>query len=188
MHMHIRTAAAIALVAAASVVAAEPARAQVGGLGAFGIAAGATVPTGDFADQSETGFHASLLLGFQPPLLPVGFRAEGSYHQLAGKEGVRLPGFTTDVPDLRLLTLTGNVIFQPSGILPARPYVIGGVGLYNSKYDFDNLDADNEFGFNVGLGGKFALTGFSAFAEVRYHRISGDRSAAFIPVTFGLMF
>jgi hypothetical protein len=187
MHMHIRTAAAIAFVAAAS-VAAEPLRAQVGGLGAFGIAAGATVPSGDLSDQSETGFHASLLLGLQPPLLPVGFRVEGSYHQLAGKEGVRLPGFTTDVPDLRLLTLTGNVIFQPTGILPARPYVIGGVGLYNSKYDFESLDSENEFGFNVGLGGKFALTGFSAFAEVRYHRVSGDPSVAFIPVTFGLMF
>ncbi|HKG92219.1 MAG TPA: outer membrane beta-barrel protein [Gemmatimonadaceae bacterium] len=180
----VTAAAAFALTAGAAL----PAHAQ---LGAFGIAAGASIPTGDFADQSETGFHVSLLLGAQPPLLPIGFRVEGSYHQFAGKEGVTIPGLgTTDVPDLRLLNLTGNVIFQPSGILPARPYVIGGIGLYNTKFDVDNIDSDNDFGWNVGVGGKFSLTGFAAFAEVRYHRVSsgGGESTAFIPVTFGLMF
>ena len=180
---HIRLIAAATVAALAA--AAAPARAQLGG--SLGIAAGATVPTGDFADQQETGFHATIALGSQPPLLPIGFRVEGSYNQFTAKTGgIVIPGFPRN--DLRVLSLTGNVILSAPGVL-ARPYVIGGLGYYNLNFKDSNLDAEGKFGFNAGVGAKFSLTGFSTFAEVRYHRVNRDEgSIVYLPVTFGIMF
>ena len=79
----------------------------------------------------------------------------------------------------------------------ASPYLIGGLGYYNTKFDLDNVDSESDFGFNVGIGMKFNLSGFGTFAEIRYHTIfSGNDDDAgvdigntnFIPLTFGIMF
>jgi hypothetical protein len=183
----LRTAAAGALAAAllAAAGAAAPARAQ--GLVSLGIAAGATVPTSSTGDGQETGFHATLALGSQPPLLPIGFRAEATYNQFTAKnDGV----FTSFFPnaDLRVVSVTGNVLLSPPSML-ARPYVIGGLGYYNVAFKDSPLDTEGKFGFNAGVGAKFALTGFSTYAEVRYHRVNRDGgNIAYIPVTFGIMF
>ena len=45
----------------------------------------------------------------------------------------------------------------------------------------------NELGVNLGGGYRFALTGFSAYAEARYHHIL-NTSVNFIPITFGVTF
>ena len=184
--MHIRTKFAVAAAALTALAAtAAPARAQ--GLGAFGIAAGASVPTGDLGKTQSTGFHATVIVGAQPPLMPVGFRAEGSYNQFTTKsDAISIPGFPRN--DLRVLSLTGNVILSAPGVL-ARPYVIGGLGYYNLNFKDSNIDSEGKFGFNAGIGAKFSLTGFSTFAEVRYHRVSTDNSSlSYVPITFGIMF
>ena len=150
----------------------------------FGIAAGATIPTGDAADGVKTGFHGMATVGLTPAMIPFGLRIDGMYNSLEGKDAF-------DGSKLRILGLTANGVFNLPGVA-ASPYLIGGVGYYNSKLDIDDLDSESDFGLNVGLGMKFNLSGFGTFAEIRYHSIfdgnDDSNNTSFIPVTFGIMF
>jgi hypothetical protein len=59
-----------------------------------------------------------------------------------------------------------------------RPYVIGGLGIY-----------DGNFGLNAGLGVDFAIVDapFGFFVESRYHRVFDDPSdVGFIPLNAGI--
>lgn len=169
-------------------IAASAPNAQAQNPMSFGIAAGASIPTGDLGDAVKTGFHGMATLGVTPALVPFGLRIDGMFNQLAGKADVITVG---DEIDLRVLGLTANGVWQMPGMV-ASPYLIGGVGYYNTKFDLDGADAENDFGLNVGIGMKFNLSGFGTFAEVRYHSIfnGGDDvgNMAFIPLTFGIMF
>jgi opacity protein-like surface antigen len=66
-------------------------------------------------------------------------------------------------------------------------YGIGGVGYYSSKEPAFDLSSQSNFGWNVGGGFRFPLTGFSAYVEARYHRIS-NADISMVPVSFGLIF
>jgi Outer membrane protein beta-barrel domain len=161
-----------ALVLAAMFIAAPALHAQA----SFGIAAGATVPMGDAADSYKMGYHATLSLGIKPPLAPIGFRAEGMFNSL-----------DVDGADasLRLMGLTANGTYT---LLP-QIYLIGGVGMYNSKLSVSSSDAENDFGFNLGAGVNIPLTGFGTYIEARYHHIPvEDASFQFIPISVGIRF
>ena len=179
----------LGVMAAVVAIAASAPTVQAQNPMSFGIAAGATIPTGDIADAVKTGFHGMATVGFTPAMVPFGVRIDGMYNSLAGEADVF--GSGTGEIDLRVIGVSANGIFA----LPASaasPYIIGGVGFYNTKFDLDNVDAENDFGLNVGIGMKFNLSGFGTFAEVRYHNIfnGGDDvdNMAFIPLTFGIMF
>lgn len=161
-----------ALVLAAMFIAAPALQAQA----SFGIAAGATVPMGDAADAYKMGYHATLSLGIKPPLAPIGFRAEGMFNSL------EVDGADAS---LRLMGLTANGTYT---LLP-QIYLIGGVGMYNSKISGSAADAENDFGFNVGAGLNIPLTGFGTYIEARYHHIPVDGgSFQFVPVSVGIRF
>jgi opacity protein-like surface antigen len=118
---------------------------------------------------------------------PIGFRVDGMYNNLSGK---------SSGPDLKLWTVNGNLVFALPGGTTATPYLIGGGGWYNTKTDEAGAQSTNNFGLNAGIGARFALSGFSTFAEVRFHNIfgkkdeiTGDRpSLRLIPLTFGILF
>ena len=156
---------------------------------AFGIAAGATFPTGDGLEGFNTGFHGMVTLGMTPAMVPFGVRIDGMYHSIGRDDD---PGFTGG--SAQILGATVNGMFSMPGMMVTSPYIIGGVGYYNSKFKSDQVDfdAENDFGLNIGIGAKFNLSGFGTFAEVRYHNIfNGDDEVgnmAFIPLTFGIMF
>jgi hypothetical protein len=170
-----------------------PARAQ--GPVSVGIAAGATIPSGDFSDMEKTGYHFMGSLAFGAPILPVGFRIDGMWNQFTGKSNSGLLG-TFDNTDFRVLNATGNVVFQLPGAIVAKPYLIGGLGAYWSKPDVDGESYKSKLGYNVGIGVKTALSGFGAFAEVRWHQVpdvfedaNGNKSSlTMIPLTFGILF
>jgi opacity protein-like surface antigen len=150
----------------------------------FGIAAGATLPTGDLGDFLDTGFHGMATLGFSPTMVPFAMRIDGMYNSLDASEGDGTA---------RILAFSANGIFSMGGMM-AAPYLIGGVGFYNTDFDIPGADAQNDFGFNIGLGAKFNLSGFGTFAEIRFHHVmseeedTGLSSMQFIPLTFGIMF
>jgi hypothetical protein len=154
----------------------------------FGIAAGASIPTGDAADFVETGFHGILTLGVRPAMMPFGMRIDGMFNSLAADDAF-------GDGDLRILGLSANaVLAMPATV--TSPYLIGGLGFYNTKFNSDDplLDSDSEsnFGLNIGVGAQFNLSGFGTFAEIRYHNIFDGEddfgNTAFIPITFGIMF
>ena len=173
-----RTAAGHAALVMALTIVAVPAEAQR--RTSVGLAAGATVPIGDLGDGTSTGFDVLGTLSISGTAsTPLGFRFDGMYNSLSGK---------SSGPDVNVWTLNGNVVYAFPGGLTATPYLIGGAGWYNSKADGAD-EASNDLGINAGIGVRFPLSGFSTFAEVRFHNVFGDpNSAQFIPLTFGILF
>ena len=180
-----RTLVGSALVLSAIAAAAMPAHAQR--RTTIGFAAGASVPVGDLGDATSTGFHALGTLAISgSAATPLGFRVDGMYNSLSGK---------SSGPDLTIWTVNGNLVFALPGMM-ATPYLIGGAGWYNTKTDEDDVDSSNNFGLNGGIGARFSLSGFSTFAEVRFHNIFGEKneftderpSLRMIPLTFGILF
>ena len=152
----------------------------------FGLAGGLSLPQSDLGDFFESGFHGQVMLGFGMMALPVKLRADLTYHSLGGDENI-----LGDDDDLRSISGALNAIVGMGGI-GVKPYLTGGVGLYNWKVG--DADAENDFGLNGGVGLEFSLTGMSTFLEVRYVKIfvgdddGDDLSAAIVPITFGIMF
>lgn len=145
----------------------------------FGIAGGATMPMGDLGDGYGTGFNVMGTLGFQPVAMPVGLRFDVAWHSL-GADG--------PFDDLRILNGTANAVLTISNTGGIKPYLIGGIGMYNLD---GGGDSETKFGLNGGGGLEFPLAGFSTFAEVRYNHVFTDDdeiSVQFVPIVFGIRF
>lgn len=185
---------AVAGLTLAAAVVAAPAQAQdMGTTRAFsiGIAGGATIPTGDAGDFWDTGFNVMGTLGFQPATLPIGVRFDLMYHNLGGKTTELGGGLEVEGEDASILAGAANALVNFTTEGGIRPYLIGGVGVYNVDA---GGDSETKFGLNGGGGLEFALSGFNTFLEARYHRIffdedeSGVDGLSLIPIVFGIRF
>ncbi len=177
-----------AVVGLAVMLSAQTAQAQAM---SYGVGGGLVVPTGTLSDGTSTGWSGSALVRVQPPASPLGLEVDAFYTRF-GLEGV-------DGHD-RMIGGTANAVFAFPGASMARPYLIGGVGLYNSKVSIDGLgssDPSTKFGLNAGAGFDFGFGKAKLFAEARFHAImkalpdasTGDEKAAYmIPLTVGLRF
>ena len=166
----------------AAIVAASPANAQR--RTALGVAAGATIPTGVLGDATSVGYHILGTLAISGTASsPLGFRIDGMYNGLSGKDVGPVEG-----PDVKVWTINGNLVYAIPGGTTVTPYIIGGAGWYNAKAEGAD-ESDGNFGINGGVGLRFALSGFSTFAEARFHNVFSDpESTRMIPLTFGIMF
>jgi len=164
--------------------------AQAQGL-SFGLGGGAVVPTGSMADLNSTGWSAMAVARLKPPVAPLGLQVDAFYTRLGLEGGV--DGHS------QIIGGTANAVFAfPGG--PARPYLLGGVGVYNGKTSIDGLgssESETKFGLNAGAGFDFGLGKASLFAEARLHAILKggvdaatleETTAFMIPVTVGLRF
>jgi opacity protein-like surface antigen len=150
----------------------------------FGIAGGATIPTGDVGDFYGTGFNVMGTLGFQPVAMPVGVRFDVAWHNL----GLNDDFVFEDGTDLRVLSGTANAVLTVSNTGGMKPYLIGGVGVYNMDA---GGSSETKFGLNGGGGIEFPLAGFSTFVEARYHHVFTDSDAMgvqLVPIVFGIKF
>jgi opacity protein-like surface antigen len=157
----------------------------------FGVGGGVVVPTGDLADGNSMGYTGTALLRVQPPVSPLGFQVDAFYTRF-GLDGV--DGHS------RLMGATANAVFAFPGVSAAKPYLIGGLGLYNGKTTIDGLgssDATTKLGFNAGAGFDFGVGKAKLYAEGRFHAImksltdvtTGDEKTAYmIPLTVGVRF
>jgi opacity protein-like surface antigen len=157
----------------------------------FGVGGGVVVPTGDLADGTSTGYSGTALLRVQPPMSPLGFQVDAFYTRF-GLDGV--DGHS------RLMGGTANAVFAFPGASAAKPYLIGGLGLYNGKTTLDGIgssEASTKLGFNAGAGFDFGLGKAKLYAEGRFHAImkgmtevgTGDEKTAYmIPLTVGVRF
>lgn len=169
---------------------AKPAEAQKSY--ALGVAAGAAVPMGKFSDSASTGFAATAFVALGVPELPLGVRFDGVYNLFSGRTVTPAGGGSSfEMPKVRVIGGLASLVYSFSGTT-AKPYVITGGGIYNTRADTSDARSKNDFGFNAGVGTTFGLRGIAGFLEARYHGIS--RAAAdggnlqFVPVTLGLMF
>lgn len=154
----------------------------------FGVAGGATFPIEATGDVFDTGYHGSLMLIFNLPAAPIGFRFEGSYARMNEVNG-----------RLEIGAGTANLVLCPR-LLLLKPYFFGGAGAYRLKFthaagrvDFE--DTQSKFGFNVGGGIAFPIgPGASMFIEARYTRVDSDPNSVvgshltYVPVTVGIVF
>ena len=164
----------------------------------LGGALGATIPLGDFSDGADLGFHLGGLVEYKPQAVPVNLRGEITYHRNGLKEG-----FFSD-EDEEFGDIDGNfsmINFVGNAVIPfgdaassARPYAIGGLGIYRLKASaefagLDISDTQTKFGINVGAGFNFNLSGFETFVEARFHSVfTEDKNTNFLPISFGFKF
>ena len=162
----------------------------------LGGALGATVPLGDFGDGADLGFHLGGLIEYKPQSFPVNLRGEITYHRNGLKDDYFSgSGFDNIDGNFSMLNFVGNAVF-PFGdaASTARPYAIGGLGLYRLKASaefngVDISDTQTKFGINVGGGFTFNLSGFETFVEARFHSVfTEDKNTNFIPLSFGFKF
>jgi hypothetical protein len=177
------------VVGLAVALTAQAVHAQVGM--SFGVGGGVVVPTGSLADGNATGWNAMVVARVKPAVSPLGLQVDGFYNRF-GLEGI--DGHS------RLIGATANALFAFPSAAVARPYVLGGVGLYNGKTTVDGLgssDAQTKFGINAGAGFDFGMGRARLFAEGRFHAImkgvtdvnTGDEKTAYmIPITVGVRF
>jgi hypothetical protein len=152
------------------------------------IAAGASLPTSDFGTASSTGYNIIAGVGMTPKGSPLGFRVEGIYNQFGRNTDVQdFEGFTDQMAHAGGVTANATYdVIKASTTQSSTLYVIGGVGYYDTRDRFEDQSFQN-VGYNIGGGFKFALSGFSAYLEARYHTVS-NVGVTFVPISFGLVF
>ncbi|MGH7647233.1 MAG: outer membrane beta-barrel protein [Gemmatimonadaceae bacterium] len=168
-------------------------QAQIASPVGFGVVGGTTSPSGNLKDVTSSGWHAGAFVELKLPVVPIGFRLEGAWHELGSKNGM------SDSP--RILAGTLNVTYTVLPLPVIKPYLIGGVGEYNVRSLQDPAPLGlsgapnpgeitrSAFGINVGAGVRLQLPGFAAFVEARWHDIhTSGTNARMVPVSIGLRF
>jgi hypothetical protein len=180
---HIRAGAVTSAALLAIVAQAQTALAQaIGPTYSIGAAAGLVVPIGDLSNLTSSGYTVSATLGMHQPLMPLGFRVEGSYSELPweGSNDIkhRIYGFSIDgLFNLGTPSTNGGL------------YVTGGLGYFGWK-DTDIFDNGTtwDLGLNAGLGYYLPLSGFTVSFEGRYRSIFSSTNQAMFPITVGITF
>lgn len=156
----------------------------------LGVSGGVALPVNKLSDDHGTGstFMVSLAMGVEN--VPVGLRIDGTFNNFGGSSvGAGVGAY--DGADVKINAAIANLIVTFSGSR-AKPYLIGGAGLYSVKPDLPDADSKNHSGLNIGAGTTFGLSRFSAFLEARYHSVSRKKveggRLAFVPVTLGFFF
>jgi opacity protein-like surface antigen len=153
----------------------------------FGVAGGVTLPQGD-DDFLENGWHGQVLATWEPPVLPLGLRVDGTYLRMDNNTDRTGEGGGVDV-----IAGTANVVLG-FRLVVVKPYILGGVGYYHLDSSIRSVDGSsfedtNRPGWNAGVGVSFSLGKVNLFVEGRYHTVdtAGDRFD-FVPVSVGLVF
>jgi hypothetical protein len=164
-----------ALVVAAIFGTATALPAQVG----MGIGGGPSMAVGGL-DDFGAGWHAQGSLSIGLPLLPFGLRGDLLYQQLP-RSG--------DGDNYRQIAGVANATLDvlPIPLMPVRPYIIGGLGLFN--HDGHPEGDGTDLGVNLGAGVRVSLLGFGGFLEAKYQNVFTDgASHGIVPITLGITF
>jgi Outer membrane protein beta-barrel domain len=154
----------------------------------LGVSGGLALPMGDFGEGLSSGFNVTGHVYFKPASLKsIRLRGDVSFDR-----------FTADGNSdfsFRSLGVAGNVYdFPTESSSMIKPYVLGGLGLYNGKSTVEIGSAevsgsDTNLGIQAGAGVAFQLSGFSTFAEARLVNIFSDgNSSRYVPIVFGVRF
>jgi len=169
--------AATVLVAAVSTAA----EAQMSSSPRFGIKAGVAMPLGDFGDVAGLGIHAGAHVGMPLGTGNWGLRFDADYGRYAG-EGI--------IDNVSQLGGVANVILNVQTESAWKPYLLAGLGYYNTKVEAGGGSVDDSnMAFNVGAGYNFTMGSSNLFTELRFLSIQtdGDALNAF-PIVIGLRF
>lgn len=165
-----------------------------------GLGGGATIPLGDFASDTKTGFHGLAFIQYEPERNVWGVRGEVAMHRSDYTD--EFLGAVNADPDDDLSN-TVSYAGATAVLLGKRdggmtPYLLGGFGAYRLTASVKvgttvQSESANGFGFSGGAGLRFGRSaGF--FVEARFHQFSitpeGDEKSTYqmIPVSLGIRF
>lgn len=160
----------------------------------LGLGGGATFPISDLSNNFNTGYNILASLGAHIPASPFGVRVDGMFNQLPGKpEQNNGASFNSQI-----WTANANIVASLIPGAPVTPYLIAGLGYYNTSYHINASGStvfasgsvhDNDFGLNGGAGVRVGLGGIGLFAEARYHNIfTSGTHIQMIPISAGVRF
>ncbi len=152
----------------------------------FGLGGGAIVPVGDYEIADKIGWHGLGMVQVGLPPLPVDIRVDALYGQTAHKD----IGNTPVSGNTKLYGGLANVVYSIGPKVMARPYVLGGIGVYHVKVDVPGSTADEtKFAFGVGGGVSVGMGQTHFFVEGRFVSVrESGGSTSFLPVTAGVSF
>ena len=149
----------------------------------FSLGGGLGIPLGTYDELVKVGWQGTAGLTFVPGSFPLGAQVDGSFAQFSDETSL-------DVKT-QLIYGTANAVyhFQSSPATLFQPYVIGGLGVYNSKASGDDAPegSTTKAGINLGAGFDLKTRGAGLFLEARWHNVflEGD-NLKFLPITVGV--
>jgi len=205
--MDVRTRISVAtfgVAVAALATAAAPLSAQKTGIG-LGASIGANVPNGEFADGAKTGLVVNGFVGvgtgrfgLRGELFWTRSDLDNAFIRKVGNTVLPKTGSTDVTGDVNLIGGVANLVLPLSQSV-VKPYLIGGVGVYQRRVaqsisgtveEFQDLrDKQTNVGYNGGLGISIGGLGPSFFVEARYMSVATTPNRTkFIPVVVGFTF
>jgi opacity protein-like surface antigen len=166
---------AVALVAAMTTAQTAEAQRSFG----LGVSGGLTLPTGDFGEVFNSGYHIGGHLNLAPASLPVELLFDVTYHSFEGDDDLVVTPF-----DFSFLSIAANAAYVLPGV-SVRPYLMGGVGVYLGKADVEGAERESDVGLSLGGGLRFPLSGLSSFLQARVNFVD---DVTMIPISFGIVF
>jgi hypothetical protein len=140
-----------------------------------GIAAGATLPVGDFNTPLHFGWNLGVLMSISTRFAPLSFRFDGQWQRMTGDFANSQLDSVSNLAHLRVIDGTANAVYT-IGFLhpPTKIYLIGGAGVYFGQAKSVNsphTENITRFGLNGGAGMKIEDHGPATFLELRYHYV-----------------
>ena len=180
------------VLAAMATLAVQDGATQMRGL----LGVGLGVPVGNFAStddggNAEAGGGTALAgLEWLPEGRTLGLRVDGAYNRFC-TSACDEAGGNLDVRYRFLNANLNGLLELPLGASAFRPYLTGGVGVYNYRLEGNDapegLDSQTDFGANAGLGATYRLGQVNLFAEGRYHHVFAENSdIQYIPIMVGV--
>lgn len=160
--------------------------------GIVGVSGGAVLPLGHLTDHANPGWHAQLsYLGRRPLLRGATPRVDAFYADFGNKTDGDPSSGTT------LWALVGGLVFSaPPNGTGIRPYLVTGLGVYDTRPDDRTVRAHVTGGIHGGAGLSADFGGdVGLFVEARWHFIPGalnrgsfkdQDSAHMVPITIGV--
>jgi hypothetical protein len=150
------------------------------------LGGGPAVPLGYVNSGTTTGVHVVAAVSVVPATVPVSLRIDGMYSRY-GLSG----GFDGH---FRVFQGTANALYRFPAAEEAmiRPYLIGGLGVYNYQFivelpEFAQDDANTDLGVNGGAGVELVAGTLRMFAEGRYHNVfAAGENLESLPFTVGV--
>jgi hypothetical protein len=149
----------------------------------FSLGGGIGIPLGTYDEVVKMGWQGTAGLSFASRALPVGIQVDGSFAQFSDETPL-------DVKS-QLIYGTANAVYHLQSAVTTvfRPYVIGGIGVYNSKTSGDDAPegSTTKAGINLGAGFDVHTGGAGLFLEARWHNVflEGD-NLKILPLTLGV--